>query len=533
MIITTIVHPKGINMKLNLTNILLCILTLSGCNGGGSGSDVQTTTQNNQSTALESNSAAPTSNIESTNIFPSTYFVSNIMPYETSKLKIDVNGSTYLVGTTITSYTAQMHGYSLSGTAGTMIVQRYFTDSQEFGLVSSYNNYQYYNCYHTTGFDADSEGNLYIVGYSTLSCDDTSHANAIVMKYNSINSISPEWIYELGDGYYSNDIKAFDIYFNKDDNSLYVVGSTSKQLGSTSQIGKIDAFVAKLDSDDGHTLSLTQFGGKNANVYPKAIAHYNNSLIITGSTDQKINSSNTGQTGLHDAFISVVDTNTNKLSWTYQFGATNGNTYATSNAILDRSGILTVVGYTDKGILGQSKKGNIDYFIVQWYFSDSVAISSSQSPRFVEQRGMPGASSYAYHVTAMPNTDINTPNGADVFVEGSTSTKLFNVCDYRSGVCSTESNIKGVYDAFVARYGSESAPYSMFGKFKGGLQFDYPSYGLSSNSLGVARNGIIMLPVNIYGSEKCTPTPYEDYTLRICTAKYSSVLEWKANLSGL
>lgn len=517
-------------MKLNLISILLCLLTLSGCNSGGSNSQVQTTTENSASTTSPSNSFSTNLTAESANTVLSSYSKSEVMLDENSELRTDINGITYLVGTNTADYTAQTNFDDFSGATGNMVVQQYLSDSHTFSLKYKYNNDQHYNCYHTTGFDLDSKGNLYIVGYSTLTCEDTSHARAIVMKYNPAYS-GKVWAHEFGEGEadaYSYDIKAFDISVNKDDDSIYIVGSTSEQLGNTSQIGKIDAFVARLDSNNGDILSLTQFGGKNASVYPKAITCYNDSLIITGSTDQKINSSNTGQTGLHDAFISVIDKNTNKLSWTYQFGAANGNTYATSAAIINKQAILTVVGYTDKGILGQSQKGKVDYFIVQWYFSPSTAITNSQVARLIDQRGMSGTSSYAYNVNVMPTTDINGPNSSDVFVEGSTSAKLFEVCDYQSGICNTESGIKGISDSFIARYGNESASYSMYGAFEGGIQFDYPLYGLSSNSLGVTKDGIIMLPVNIYNSEKCTPS-YVNNNINVCLSKYSSVLEWKIN----
>lgn len=146
-------------------------------------------------------------------------------------------------------------------------------------------------------------------------------------------------------------------------------------------------------------------------------------VYITGYTT--IGLSGNHQQGKMDYFIAKYN-HLGTLQWVTQMGAQSGYCYGKGISV-DSLGNVYVVGYTNKGIWGQSQKGKIDYFIVK-YNTDGTF-------QWTKQVGAPGGHTYG--------NGISINNSDNIYIIGSTDTPI-------SGPLQS-----GDMDYFVAKYNTD------------------------------------------------------------------------------
>jgi hypothetical protein len=229
------------------------------------------------------------------------------------------------------------------------------------------------------------------------------------------NNINESWVRQVGntDGFTDGSGVAVDV-----NNNIYVTGFTTVGISGESQKGNRDYFIAKYNND-GDLLWTRQAGNINGGTMANGIAvDKNSNIYIVGSTTADI--SGDGQKGNYDYFIAKYN-NIGNLLWIKQIGDTNGNSEIIS--VFANMDNIYIVGNTSVGLLGESQKGNYDYFVAK--YKESTLL-------WEKQVGGIGGDSQA--------TGVVSDNDDNVYIVGNTSVGLLG-----------ESQ-KGNYDYFVAKY---------------------------------------------------------------------------------
>ncbi|SVC53434.1 uncharacterized protein METZ01_LOCUS306288, partial [marine metagenome] len=220
---------------------------------------------------------------------------------------------------------------------------------------------------------ADSDGNAYIVGYTTGSNLDgqtkSGSTDAFFVKYNS--SGTKQWTELLGVSSPSGRQVTARGVTTDSSNNVYVVGSTNADLGGETKKAE-DGFLIKYNSsfEVQWTKLLGCEGGCTVNSKDVAIDSSNN-IYVVGTTsdfrDNQLNGQSNSSAGSNqswdDMFIAKYNSS-GVIQWTRLFGTTLKNEYVGGVAV-DNSNIY-VVGNTTGDITGDSNQGLNDTFIVKY-----------------------------------------------------------------------------------------------------------------------------------------------------------------------
>ena len=309
----------------------------------------------------------------------------------------------------------------------------------------------------------DGEGNVYCAGYTmgSLGEDNSgdgsggSSADAFVMKIDSEGEI--QWITQLGantDFTGSGDNTKTDVCYGitvDDDGNVYCAGYTMGSLGEVnagdgSGGSSADAFVMKLDSDNGDIQWITQLGattdfidsGDNTktDVCNGIAVDSMGSVYCAGGTEGSLGEANAGGA---DAFVMKIDSD-GGIVWITQLGGTTGpgdkSGNESCNAIaVDNNDMVYCAGSTT-GSLGEANAGGDDAFIMQ--------LDSEGSLQWIRQLG---ASTKAFDSADHTDSDscysvaIDSKN--NIYCAGATS-----------GIIGFGAQNKAGFDAFILKLNS-------------------------------------------------------------------------------
>ncbi|WP_228052017.1 beta strand repeat-containing protein, partial [Sphaerospermopsis aphanizomenoides] len=218
-------------------------------------------------------------------------------------------------------------------------------------FTSSSNDYAY-------GIGNDSFGNVYTTGYTEGSFAGSTlqgSSDAFITKYNTNGTQA--WVKQFGTD--AQDY-AYSISVDSNGNS-YIAGQTWGTFAGNTTQGAFDAFIAKYDTNGTQTW-VKQFGTSADEEATSIILDSStNSLLVTGHTYGSFaGSTNLG--GL-DVFVSKYDTNGTQ-TWVKQLG-TSSNEYSTGVAS-DSTGNIYVTGYTTGAFTGNTNRGAEDGFLAKY-----------------------------------------------------------------------------------------------------------------------------------------------------------------------
>ncbi len=137
----------------------------------------------------------------------------------------------------------------------------------------------------------------------------------------------------------------------------WVAGHTYGALPGQASTGKQDAFVRKYDAN-GNELWTRQFGTSEIDYANSIAVDRTGNISVAGYTEGSFPGQ--ASSGENDAFVGHYDANGNEL-WTRQFG-TSGNDFAFSTAV-DERGNIYVAGSIDGTLPGQASTGKQDAFV--------------------------------------------------------------------------------------------------------------------------------------------------------------------------
>ena len=164
------------------------------------------------------------------------------------------------------------------------------------------------------GVATDSNGNVYLSGYTGGSFDGTPNAgisDAWVAKYDGQGNLL--WTQQLGtSGYDGSEGVATDSNGN-----VYLSGYTGGSFDGTPNVGISDAWVAKYDGQ-GNWLWTQQIGTSSIDNSLGVATDSKNNVYISGSTDGSFEGVNAGE---NDAWVAKYD-DLGNLLWTQQLGTT-------------------------------------------------------------------------------------------------------------------------------------------------------------------------------------------------------------------
>ena len=209
----------------------------------------------------------------------------------------------------------------------------------------------------------DSEGNIYLVGYTTGSLDGNTNSGN---RDSFITKISPSgekiWTKFFG-GASDDDAVGTAIGF---DGSIYVAGGTRSDFASQTNNGDYDAFLTKY-SADGELIWTKFVGGTGREIAQSLTISTDGSIIISGEASSSFD----GQvsSGLTDSFVSKISEDGTTI-WTKFIGTNPDQDLSTSSATAS-NGRIYISGYSSGSFDSISTAGGTDSYITQ--FLDSLS----------------------------------------------------------------------------------------------------------------------------------------------------------------
>ncbi len=211
------------------------------------------------------------------------------------------------------------------------------------------------------GITTDSEGNVYATGYTSgvinFKTDPGQGGNLLVVKYNS--SGIKQWTQELGT---PNSDVGRDITTDSSGN-IYVTGYTYGGLDGNTNIGENDLFVVKYNSS-GVKQWTRQLGTSSHEIGNGISADSVGNIYVTGSTDGNLDG-NISAGGSLNGDIYVVKYNSDGIKqWTQQFGSPPSEySYGID---IDSNSNIYVTGHTWGGLDGNTNAGATDIFVIKY-----------------------------------------------------------------------------------------------------------------------------------------------------------------------
>jgi hypothetical protein len=216
------------------------------------------------------------------------------------------------------------------------------------------------------GVALDAQGNVYLTGYSDGdigSAKVVQGPDAFVAKFSSDGV--PQWARLIG-GSGSETANAI----AAGSSGIYLVGYADAGLGDQRALGLDDAFVVRLDVD-GQVLWQRLLGTAQADAAVDVSVDLNGVQLV-GYSDGNLET-NSGQPvtgGKADAFLAQFDANGTGTSLLRLGGPgsdyANGLASGSGAANLEPNGVLTIAGYTDASLPGNSSAGFFDAFVARY-----------------------------------------------------------------------------------------------------------------------------------------------------------------------
>lgn len=208
-----------------------------------------------------------------------------------------------------------------------------------------------------TGITSDSDGNLYIVGYTQGSIHGKTYYgnyDYFIAKYNRSGELlwSDQGItdqHDLGKNIVITD-----------SGSIYIYGYTYGNLPGFVNQGYYDLFIVKYD-DSGTKIWSKQYGSESSDVSYGIVSDQSEQIYITGYSSGSLNGG--GHVGNKDIFMIKLDSDGNEI-WTKQYGTTESD--IGSDIALDDSGNIYITGTTWGDLDGSGNLGNQDIFITKF-----------------------------------------------------------------------------------------------------------------------------------------------------------------------
>ena len=208
----------------------------------------------------------------------------------------------------------------------------------------------------TAGFDTansvavDAAGNVYITGWSDGSVD--GNRDTFVVKYNSEGVL--QWETALGT-LPSFESAGYDISNGAmavANDGIYVAGLTYGDLAGANQ-GEADAFIAKLDLNDGDLRGLHQLGTAAWDEAQGITVNDQGDVYLTGHTRGDLAGANQGEA---DAFVAKFDGSDDITPiWTRQLGTTGAD--EARSIVVNPADEVYIAGQTQGQFPGQNTIG--------------------------------------------------------------------------------------------------------------------------------------------------------------------------------
>lgn len=229
----------------------------------------------------------------------------------------------------------------------------------------------------TAGLAVDASSNIYVTGYISTSFGPavgpfdghtlTGLRDYFLIKYD--NSGSKQWSKLVG----VSGASTSGLGIACDSSNVYIVGATNGSLASQIS-GYLDAFVAKYDSS-GNNEWTSQLGASGGVTFGyKVVSDASSNSYITGFTSVGLGSNS--ENGLQDAFIAKYDSS-GVMQWVSQKGANPNSNLSAAGITLDASLNVYVTGHTDFAIDANSQTGHFDAFLLK-YDNSGVSTWSKQ-----------------------------------------------------------------------------------------------------------------------------------------------------------
>ena len=323
---------------------------------------------------------------------------------------VDSDGNVYVTGYT----TGGLDGNTLKGTQDLFLVKyspagnRFFT--KQLGIAGGQTG--------ATGVAVDSDGSVYVTGYTTGGLDGntlTGTQDLFLTKYSSAGNI----FFTKQLGVAGGQTGATSVAVDSDGN-VYITGYTTGGLDGNTLSGTQDLFLTKY-SAAGNRFFTRQLGVEGAETGATGIAiNSDGNVYVTGYTAGGLNDNTLS--GTLDLFLTKYSSAGNWF-FTKQLGVEGAKTGATGVTI-DSDGNVYIAGYTTGGLDGNTLTGTQDLFLTKY--------SSVGDGFFTSQLGVEGAETGA--------TGIIIDSDGNVYITGYTTGGLDG------------NTLTGTQDLFLAKY---------------------------------------------------------------------------------
>jgi hypothetical protein len=254
----------------------------------------------------------------------------------------DAAGNVYIAGATYGSFDGNARHYSAAiflakrDGAGDAVWLRQLSSEANAGPIGSSHD-------HANDVVADSNGNLYVTGWTSGNLDGNQNAGIVssdlfLTKYDTAGDRL--WTRQLGcETHDDGEAVAVDSTGN-----VFVVGTSDGDFDGHSSAGLLDAILAKFDSS-GNMLWSRQIGSADSDLARGIAIDASDHVYIAGWTYGSLPGCT--RSGRRDLFLIKYDVDGNHL-WSRQFGGSMyGSTYAVDVAAA-ADGSVFVAGHTDE-----------------------------------------------------------------------------------------------------------------------------------------------------------------------------------------
>lgn len=201
----------------------------------------------------------------------------------------------------------------------------------------------------------DANGSIFIVGYTggSLYNDNAGGYDNFLTKLNSIGE--KEWTKQWGTGYsdYGRSVSIDNV------GNIYVAGYTEKQIGEDANLIKADVFLTKFNQA-GDIIWTKEWGTDENDSIESVVTDKNGNIFVGGNTMGEIDG-NENIGGL-DIFLTKLNSDGSKV-WTKQWGS--NDTDWLKSLCLDGSDYILITGLTLGNLNKTINSGGIDSFLIR------------------------------------------------------------------------------------------------------------------------------------------------------------------------
>ncbi|EDX85410.1 hypothetical protein S7335_3111 [Synechococcus sp. PCC 7335] len=210
----------------------------------------------------------------------------------------------------------------------------------------------------------DTTGNSYLVGW-TQGLTEPADPSRSILQYDAwLSKVASDGTIEWTQQFGSTD-EAQEFAWGVDTDSegnIYVTGWTTGTLGDQS-FGSYDVWLAKFTPDGGDPVWKKQIGstGDDGQLFADILIDSSDNLFVSGYTNGDLDTdelTNGGSGNDYDAWVGRFDLD-GTTQWIQEFGLEGKDDYATRLAIDDRRGWLYATGFTEGPL------GNVDPWVTK------------------------------------------------------------------------------------------------------------------------------------------------------------------------